>query len=63
MYAKTIFAFGIIPLLMCTILVSMQDYNISTNKEFVKHMSVEITRDPGKPAPGKYTVADQKWIA
>ena len=25
-------------------------------------MSVDVTRDPGKPAPGMYTAVDHKWI-
>ena len=38
-------------------------YHFFVDKEFLKHMSAETARDPGKPAPGMYTAADQKWIA
>jgi class 3 adenylate cyclase len=62
MYAKTLLSFGVVPMVVCFILVSMMDYNISGDKEFEKHMSADTTRDPGKPAPGMYTKEDHKWI-
>ena len=63
LFSKTVFAFGMIPMISAVILISMLDYNIRQNKEFLKHMSAEVPRDPGKPPPGMYTAADHKWIA
>ena len=63
MYAKTMFAFGILPMFVAVILISMLDYKVKgENKDFLKHMSAEITRDPGKPAPGMYSKEDHTWI-